>query len=99
MHDKVNEFVVCFDIDGTLIDQADKPRTEVIAVLESFLALPNVRVVIWSGGGDGYAKTWAHRLGLNVMTAGKPTVRTSQWADLVFDDQPGCKLGKQQVIV
>lgn len=91
---------VCFDVDGTIIGDNDKPREEVIAMLKAMAKFCDVYV--WSGGTSAYAKTWTNRLGLDKYIVGaiaKPTANMSGWVDLAIDDQPACKLGKTQIIV
>lgn len=59
---------VLFDVDGTLIDSDDRPRNEVIAILD---ALHNVgtKICVWSGGGGDYVDMWMRRLGLDTVVA------------------------------
>lgn len=97
--DQGKRITVAFDVDGTLIGEHDQPRQHVINLLKKLAAQDNVRVLIWSGGSDAYARTWANRLKLDVPTAGKPSVKDSDWVDYAIDDQSECKLGKRQVIV
>ena len=70
--DKMEKFILCFDVDGTLIqaavdDVVNNSYTEyqdVIASLVTFSKFKNVRIVVWSGGGKQYAETWVRRLNL-----------------------------------
>jgi hydroxymethylpyrimidine pyrophosphatase-like HAD family hydrolase len=61
---------IAFDVDGTLIDKDDEPRHKVIDLYRAFQALGH-DMVIWSGGGIGYAELWKHRLGLQGATLPK----------------------------
>lgn len=61
---------IAFDIDDTLIIPAvatnmpsDTPNYDVIAVLKWFQKQGHT-IIIWSGGGMDYAKTWAEKLAL-----------------------------------
>jgi hypothetical protein len=61
---------VAFDVDDTLIVPAvatgfdrDTPNYEVIALYRWFQAQGN-EMIIWSGGGEDYARMWAEKLGL-----------------------------------
>jgi phosphoserine phosphatase len=69
--------IVAFDIDGTLITNADPdrehsvvsekevPYDEILAILKTFSRFKNVKIVVWSGGGKKYAETIGNRLGLD----------------------------------
>ncbi|KKN82065.1 hypothetical protein LCGC14_0313320 [marine sediment metagenome] len=87
----MGNLIVAFDVDDTLIIPAsatgfdiDVPNYEVIAVYRWFQAQGHT-MVIWSGGGEDYAKTWAAKLGL---TADYYLDKhdTSLRPDLAFDD-------------
>lgn len=95
--------IVCFDVDGTLIDESDQPIPEMVALAKALSKNPLTLVVVWSGGGIDYANMWADRLGLldtwrrakdrTVMVAGMgPSA-----PDIVIDDQAGW--GRLQLIV
>lgn len=43
------------DVDGTIIDENDRPRPYIKELIETLYNL-NLVVVIWSGGGDKYAE-------------------------------------------
>ena len=76
---------VAFDIDGTLLDDADAPRYDVVALLHSLQAL-GAEIFIWSGGGIPYAQRWVERLGLNGV---KIAAKWSIDVDLAIDDLAG----------
>lgn len=61
---------IAFDVDDTLIIPAvatnmpsDTPNYDVIGVLKWFQKQGHT-IIIWSGGGIDYAKTWAEKLAL-----------------------------------
>lgn len=63
--------LVAFDVDDTLIIPAiatgldrDVPNYDVIAVYRWFQAQGHM-MLVWSGGGEDYARSWGERLGLN----------------------------------
>ena len=77
-------FTVCFDIDGTLRDYSDKPRTEIITLLQAFKAIKNIKVYVWSGGGVEYAQRIVSSMGLEIDGV---IVKGSVTPDLAIDDQ------------
>ena len=81
--------VVAFDVDDTLIVPSgattfdvDTPNYENIALFRWFES-QGCKMVIWSGGGIDYAKSWAIRLGLNAEIW---TKEKRDEVDLAFDD-------------
>lgn len=81
---------IAFDMDDTLIIPAiatgfdrDVPNYETITIYRWFQAQGNY-MIIWSGGGADYAKTWAEKLGL---TADEYRTK-APWddIDITFDD-------------
>ena len=74
--------VVAFDVDGTLIDANDQPRPEIISILTSLV--PWCTVVVWSGGGIGYARRWGRKLDLPL---GVIYWTKGGMVDVSFDDQ------------
>lgn len=55
--DGMEKVAICFDVDGTLIDE-DKEHHSTIAILR-ILGLQkwkNVAIIVWSGGGKQYAE-------------------------------------------
>lgn len=98
--------IVCFDVDGTLIDENDQPVPEMVELAQALIRSPGVDVVIWSGGGRIYAHHWRDKLGLlqaaarakdkTVWLPGMPMDK-GQAPDIVIDDEAGW--GKLQLIV
>jgi len=93
---------ICFDIDDTLIIPSvatgldvDTPNYETIAIYKWFQSQGHY-MIIWSGSGTDWAKTWADKLGL------KPNeVRVKQKyndIDIAFDDME-VDLGKINIRV
>jgi len=84
---------VAFDVDGTLIDEADDaPRDDIIRLLKAHYERGD-NVYVWSGGGVGYASDWVRRLGLAAYVAGCIPKRVTPGIDITYDDQR-VKLGK-----
>ena len=76
--DRMTTFVLAFDVDGTLITNADPershgivssretPHDDIVDLVRIFSTkFKNVMVVVWSGGGEQYARTIGKRLGLD----------------------------------
>jgi len=81
---------IAFDIDDTLIIPAvatgldrDTPNYDTIAIYKWFQAQGH-EMILWSGSGINWAKTWSEKLGLNPNN-----VRIKQKSDdidIAFDD-------------
>lgn len=76
--DKMKQYVFAIDVDGTLITNLDDdrqhgvvsskevPHDDIVLLLRILSTkFKNIRVVVWSGGGEQYAKTIGNRLGLD----------------------------------
>lgn len=89
--------IIAFDVDGTLIDEHDNPRYEVIDLLRAFHTLGHT-IYVWSGGGQDYARRWVDRLGLwsyvDAVYAKDPTLSI----DLAVDDVLDADLGRLATI-
>lgn len=80
---------VAFDVDDTLLVPSvasgfgrDTPNYDTIAVYKWFQAQGHY-MIIWSGSGVDWAKTWAEKFGL---TADAFIVKGSEPVDLAIDD-------------
>jgi hypothetical protein len=64
--DKMKKVAICFDVDGTLIED-DKQHHSTIALLRVLVLQywKNVDIYVWSGGGKQYAETIGNRLELS----------------------------------
>ena len=82
--------ILAFDVDDTLILppeatglDRDTPNYNVITIYRFFQA-QGERMIVWSGGGESYAKSWGEKLGLNAdeyrMKAQDKSI------DICFDD-------------
>lgn len=88
----MGRLVVAFDVDDTLIVPAvatgfdqDVPNYETIAVYRWFQAQGH-HMVIWSGGGEEYARHWAEKLGLHADEYADKHAGLGGRPDLAFDD-------------
>lgn len=80
---------IAFDVDDCIIIPTiatgfdrDTPNYETIAIYKWFQAQGNY-MIIWSGGGVDYAKSWSDKLGLE---ADAFPVKGSISVDIAFDD-------------
>ena len=85
----MNKLKIAFDVDDTLIIPSvanrfgrDTPNYENIAILRWFQAQGH-QIIIWSGSGIDWAKTWAEKLGLEAEIRIK---EKSEDIDIAFDD-------------
>lgn len=80
---------IAFDVDDTLIipsvvtGTVDTPNYETIALYKWFQDQGNY-MIIWSGSGVDWARTWADKLGLNPDTIIRK--EKSLEIDIAFDD-------------
>ena len=85
---KLNNQVVAFDVDGTLIHEVgeyeDSPRAYVMLLL---IALVNLGcdVVVWSQGGVSYAEEWVGKLGISHMV--RVVEKNSIFVDIAVDNE------------
>ena len=81
--------IVAFDVDGTLRSwEGDFPIYDNIAIYFWFKRHGH-RMIIWSGGGENYARTWATKYGLEPdVVASKNMVNAKELnPDICFDDE------------
>lgn len=79
-----NEFIVCFDVSGTLVDMDDGIRHSVYNLLMAMIKL-KCKVYIWSGAGVNVAESVAKRL--NIAEKVECIEKGSVIPDLSVDDQ------------
>lgn len=84
----MKKLTIAFDVDDTLIVprvatsfDRETPNYETIALFKWFQSQGN-RMVIWSGSGCDWAKTWADKLGLEAEIHRKGSIPV----DIAFDD-------------
>ncbi len=85
---------IAFDIDDTLIipsvvtGDRDVPNYDTIAILRWFQA-QGCEIILWSGSGIDWAKTWGEKLGLQPFTVLPKTIEGANFGfgvDIAFDD-------------
>jgi phosphoserine phosphatase len=108
---------IAFDVDGTLIS-TDSPEGYPIAnerirsLLIAFASMKNTSIIVWSGGGEFYAKQVCDAIGvsryvnkfLSKNYAGKDEGGAHQFKpdivpDIAIDDIQACTLGAVNLIV
>jgi hydroxymethylpyrimidine pyrophosphatase-like HAD family hydrolase len=94
--------LVCFDVDGTLLQNAagaDVPRPNIIALLK-LLSKKGNKIIVWSGGGAEYARMQATRLHLDEYIFGYASKNDAMEIKpyLAIDDQV-VNLGKYNIRV
>lgn len=90
--------IIAWDVDDSLIlppeatgrtDGRDVPNYELIAVYRWFQSQGH-RMIVWSGGGEDYARMWADKLGLepDEVHAKGPMkdLKGNPLVDICFDD-------------
>lgn len=86
--------IIAFDVDDTLIIPAvatglatDTPNYEMISLYLWFQKQGH-RMIIWSGGGEDYARMWAEKLGLKPDVVAFKCVEKAEELkpDIAFDD-------------
>ena len=87
-----HHLIIAFDVDDTLIIPAvasgkdrEVPNYEVIAIYQ-LLQRQGHHMIIWSGGGQDYARMQAERLGLDADEIITKTVDRKSEIDIAFDD-------------
>lgn len=60
----MEKVAICFDVDGTLIDEDTVIHSSTLDVMQAFAfqKWKNVDVIVWSGGGADYARTQYRRI-------------------------------------
>lgn len=109
--------VVAFDVDGTLIQAGNTGRPvaneRIRSLLITLASFKNVKIVVWSGGGELYAKQVSDAIGITgyVNTfmsknylgkgeiSGKHQFAPDIEPDIAIDDIQDCELGVLNLIV
>ena len=108
---------IAFDIDGTIRDntadqlKAPVANEEIRSLLIILSKFKNVEIIVWSGGGELYARQVCASLGLDKYVdkyASKETSPEDGWGvhghstikpDIAIDDIHHCELGAINLIV
>lgn len=113
----MKKVTIAFDVDGTLIETgypaSDKLKInerirDLLVILSSF---KNVKIIVWSGGGELYARQVARIIGIDQYVDSYSTKNhqgkvggVHQFAppikpDIAIDDIQACELGNLNLIV
>lgn len=105
----MQKITIAFDVDGTLrcncTPICQDINSSIIAGLVFFMRMKNTRIMIWSGGGADYARSFfepkfsEHSKG--ICFASKLDKSTWKWGqpDIAIDDIQDFELGKINLIV
>lgn len=90
----MNKVVIAFDIDGTLrcncTPTCQDVNQRILTLLSILRTFKNVNIMIWSGGGAEYARSFMRPFAIHhVCFASKIDPTTWQWGkpDIAIDDQ------------
>jgi hypothetical protein len=92
---RVNDKIkVAFDIDDTLVKytaghEVPRPNRKLLEVLIFFHAI-GAEVIVWSGGGESYARLWATRLFIDhlVTIRAKPLLAIGKRGEEIGPGEP-----------
>lgn len=106
--DGMQRVAICFDVDGTLIDENENINESTLDLVIALYAQKwkNADIIIWSGGGSDYARTQFER----IMKQALPNVKFHsklEYAEikgrysriLAIDDVQDTRLGDINLIV
>lgn len=101
---KMKEIVICVDVDGTLRNNRDDKviANEDIRTLIRILAkFKNTKIMVWSGGGELYARQVAKELHVDHFVNGYASKMDHKEInpDIVIDDIQDTAIGKINLIV
>ena len=99
--DKMKKITIAFDVDGTLIDENDNVNERIRSILVGLASFKNVKIVVWSGGGELWARQVGNRIGIDNYVdryASKMEWQEIQ-PDIAIDDIQDTAIGKINLIV
>jgi hydroxymethylpyrimidine pyrophosphatase-like HAD family hydrolase len=112
----MKKLLIAFDVDGTLRNNEVTDRVEANERIRTLLiilsSMKNTKIMVWSGGGEVYARQMASAMALDKYVDaygdkgyggydkdGHPIFTTELQPDIAFDDIQACTLGKLNLIV
>jgi hypothetical protein len=106
---------IAFDVDGTLRSNKDDSMTaneRIRTLLVALSSFKNTKIIVWSGGGELYARQAAAALGITKYVddyatknhlgqdeAGRQLFSPDLVPDIAIDDIQDCELGAINLIV
>ncbi|AKS35378.1 hypothetical protein AFA91_29620 [Mycolicibacterium goodii] len=113
---RLRTITIAFDIDGTLrnntITDAYVANERIRTLLITLASMKNTKIIVWSGGGEGYARRAADAMGIvkyvdeyadkgygGYDADGRPIFHTELRPDIAFDDIEECDLASINLIV
>lgn len=100
--------VIAFDCDGTLVTTDSSQSQKIVAnervrtLLVALAHMKNVKIIVWSGAGEMWARQVVRELGLSKyvnMVCAKEFYREIPQVDIAIDDIQDTALGKINLIV
>lgn len=117
----MKKITIAFDVDGTLIrndsgndSDGGKPiaNERIRTLLITLASFKNTKIIVWSGGGELYARQVAHSIGISQYVDtfmgknflgrdkdGTPIFEPEMQPDIAIDDIQSCVLGIINLIV
>lgn len=88
----MNTVTVAFDVDGTLLADDDRANEDIRALMRILHNFKNVRIVVWSGSGELYARQRAREMHLQHW-ADHYCHKGAMPVDIAIDDVKTTNLG------
>jgi phosphoserine phosphatase len=116
----MRKIVIAFDVDGTLIHNDSSvaaggiptPNERIRSLLITLASMKNTRIIVWSGGGELYARQICRAIGITKYVdayysknligkkpGGEYDFRPDIKPDIAIDDIQHCDLGNMNLIV
>lgn len=115
----MQKIVIAFDVDGTLIrdgymgDGTPMVNERIRTLLVILSRMKNTKIIVWSGGGEIYARQVAREIGIHKLVDGyasknlleerdengHPQFNPDIKPDIAIDDIQSCELGVLNLIV
>ncbi len=103
---KMKKIVICFDVDGTLLNNTEKTspfvaNERIRTLLITLSSFKNTKIIVWSGSGELCARQTVHSLGLEHYVDGYAS--KTNWKeinpDIAIDDIQNTAIGGLNLIV
>jgi phosphoserine phosphatase len=84
---------IAFDCDGTLIDDDMNAQEHVRTILAILSVFFDCEIIVWSGGGELYARQVANKIGITQYVDRFMAKDPNFVPDIAIDDMEECDLG------